>query len=128
MIKMTGQGISNIFIEYVMEKSSKHFLGCFSSDKLPKYATPPYSLIVNLSKESERGSHFVGMFQNQKVLYYFDSFGIPCWIEPICDFIKTQSVKVEQNKLSIQSATSEFYGKPLMSRTASSVKVAELKQ
>ena len=45
-------GISNIYIDTLMEKISSSFRGTFSIDKIPMFKEKNFSIIVNLSKEN----------------------------------------------------------------------------
>ena len=67
------------------------FKGVFSSDTIPKVTftrlTPVTSIIINLSKSSEKGTHFIALiFKNAKI-NYFDSFGQVCTNENIIIYI-----------------------------------------
>ena len=88
---MSDDGISNIYIEHIMKKVSKIFLGCYSADNLPTKVAQPYSLIVNLSDSSEIGTHFVAIYQENRKIFYFDPLAIPCFVKTICNFIKKQN-------------------------------------
>ena len=51
-------GISNIYIDTLMEKISSSFRGTFSIDKIPMFKEEKFSIIVNLSKENETGAFY----------------------------------------------------------------------
>ena len=44
-----------------MEKISSSFRGTFSIDKIPMFKEEKCSIIGNLSKENEKGTHFIGI-------------------------------------------------------------------
>ena len=74
-MEMETGGISNHYIDRLMEKISCNFRGTFSADNIPIFEEEFFSIIVNLSSEGEKGSHFIAIsFSTSKILY-FDSFG-----------------------------------------------------
>ena len=58
---MEEEGISNVYIDHLMNKISSSFRGTFSIDNIPTFDDESFSLIVNLSKENEKGSHFIAI-------------------------------------------------------------------
>ena len=48
---MEEEGISNLYIDGLMEKISCSFRGTFSIDKIPTFKDEHFSIVVNLSKE-----------------------------------------------------------------------------
>ena len=73
---MEEGGISNMYIDNLMEKISSSFRGTFSIDKNPMFKNENFSIIVNLSKENEKGTHFIGISLLKNVIVYFDSYGL----------------------------------------------------
>ena len=59
---MNQNGISNIYIDHLMDKISYSFRGTFSADNIPKFEDRWFSLIINLSNEGQIGSHFIALF------------------------------------------------------------------
>ena len=56
----------------------RQFLGVFPSDKIPKPVQFPCSMILNLDKSHQSGSHWVAVsVDKHRRACYFDSFGIP---------------------------------------------------
>ena len=72
---MEPDGISNIYIDHLMKKISLSFRGTFSLDNIPTFEDETFSVIVNLSKVGEKGSHFIALFILENEIWYFDSFG-----------------------------------------------------
>ena len=58
-----------------MDKISRSFQGTYSIDNIPTIKNNDFSIIINLSKQNEKGSHFVAIFNKQNKIIYFDSFG-----------------------------------------------------
>ena len=63
---MESDGISNIYIDHLMQQISLSFRGTFSLDNIPTFEEETFSLIVNLSKVDEKGSHFIAIFVLKK--------------------------------------------------------------
>ena len=74
-IRMEEEGISNVYIDKLMHKISKTFCGTFSVDNIPVIGDDVFSVIVNLSKENEKGTHFIALSSLKSKIIYFDSFG-----------------------------------------------------
>ena len=72
---MEADGISNIYIDHLMKAISLSFHGTFSLDNIPTFEEETFSVIVNLSKVGEKGSHFIALFILENEIWYFDSFG-----------------------------------------------------
>ena len=70
---MNQNGISNIYIDQLMNKISWSFRGTFSANNIPKFKDNFFSLIVNLSNEGETGKHFIAIFITENKILYFDS-------------------------------------------------------
>ena len=52
--KMEEGGISNVYIDHVLNKISTSFQGTFSIDNIPTFDDESFSLIVNLSKDDKK--------------------------------------------------------------------------
>jgi hypothetical protein len=74
-----GESIDYVISTVGRQILGKPFLGVFPSDKIPisLSRTRPYSkfLIMNLDREGQPGSHWVGVVGEGKVLYVYDTFG-----------------------------------------------------
>lgn len=104
---------TNEINEYLNYKnSSKIFKGVFACDQLPEKFSLPAAFIINLSKKSEGGSHWVAMyFDRNSQSYFFDSFGLRPKNKYILNFIKSHSKKTQFNKIQLQHITSTKCGK-----------------
>ena len=58
---MEEGGISNVYIDHLMNKFSSSFRGTFSIDTIPTFNDESFSLIANLSKGNEKGSHLIAI-------------------------------------------------------------------
>jgi hypothetical protein len=67
---MGEDGISNVYIDTLMEKISSSFRGTFSIDNIPMFTEKSFSIIVNLSKENEKGTHFIGISLFKNVIVF----------------------------------------------------------
>lgn len=70
----TGEQLSR----WCLNAKVEGFLGTFAANQLPQHISPPACLIVNYSKLSTPGTHWVAMmFSKGGVGFYFDSMGLP---------------------------------------------------
>ena len=90
----------------------KSFLGSFPCDMQPKIKRRNFSVIFNLSKHTEKGTHFIAIFGDNKRLLYFDPLGNKCNNIDILTFIKKHRRfrKVLTKFKQIQSDASIFCG------------------
>ena len=113
-----NKGLSNRFLENFLFPLCPSFVGVYSVDNVPSKLPQKkdYSVIVNLSKSSRPGSHFIALYNDKNdILWYFDSFALP---PPFHNshLIKIISKWVEKNKLKmvltepIQDFGSNFCG------------------
>ena len=75
-------------MEYVRELKIPHFRGVYMKDQLPDKIQKNESMIVNLDSSEGPGTHWVCFFKKDKVINYFDSFGVKPPIELIKYFEK----------------------------------------
>jgi len=55
----------------------KFYEGCFAADRIPKCVKFPTSMVVNLERSNEDGSHWIGLFtRSASQIFYFDSYGL----------------------------------------------------
>ena len=89
----------------------KYFLGVFSIDTIPKSMKLLSFFVCNLSKQSERGSHWIGFIKTRpNEIEIFDSLGSN-W-ELINDNLNfKQKVKIFYNETAFQSKDSISCGK-----------------
>ena len=103
---------NNGYIVKTGKKVLKNFLGCFPADLPPKTKKSNFSVIFNLSKHNEEGSHYVAIYSTTKKIIYFDSFGQPIKNNLIKIFVKKylKRKKFLFNKVKIQDDQSSFCG------------------
>lgn len=105
-------GLSDLYIENVLENTCVLFNGCFSCDNISenicslKYA----SLIVNLSNSYESGTHFITIILKPQHVIYLDSFGKPCQNDLIYEFMRKCNRPIIMNDLCIQHVLSNYCG------------------
>ena len=85
------EGISNLYIENILLPRTSTFLGVFSCDKIPRSLCNKrkFSVIVNLSKFNQKGTHWVAIFRDQSKLIYYDAVGLPLINKDITRFLKS---------------------------------------
>lgn len=105
-------GLTNKYVEDFGKKHCENFIGVFPCNIHPKLDrnTDNFSIIFNESKHNENGSHFVAIYANKNIIYYFDSLGLKCENEYILKFIQSFRKTLLQNNLQIQSYNSIFCG------------------
>ena len=108
--KMGEGGISNIYIDTLMEKISSSFRGTFSIDKIPMFKEKNFSIIVNLSKENEKGTHFIGISLLKNVIVYFDSYGVETINLTIEEYLKKYRKKIIYSNIQLQHLFSSHCG------------------
>ena len=104
---------TNIYLKHQMRKI-RDFRGVFSCDRL--FSQTPYrgqrstSLIVNLSKFNEPGSHWVAIIEFKDRILYFDSFGQDCKNVHIRNYLMTRGKEIYFNPFAIQHIFSNKCG------------------
>lgn len=105
-------GLTNIQLEKFGKKIlGKHFLGVYPSDSMPRVSNVNNSSIIfNLSKHTEPGSHFVAVFFSDGKIYYFDSFGKKLTNHYIKKHLKKFNLPIFFHNRTIQHIDSVFCG------------------
>lgn len=105
-------GLTNGYIEKTGLKLLKNFIGCYPVDLQPKNLKKEFSIIFNLSKHNELGTHFVAISNQKNTFVYFDSLGKPCTNNMLKSFIKANIKRKEYsyNRKKVQSDGSTFCG------------------
>ena len=112
-------GFSNRYIQDLMHETSTEpgdFKGVYPCDIFREKVINKKLLlkekncfIINLSSSNHGGSHFVCLLvMPEKVIEYFDSFGLPLFDSNISEALA--SFKVEVSKKTIQDNSSQFCG------------------
>lgn len=105
-------GITNKDLEKLSRKFlNKNFLGVYPSDVLPNLNKKSLkSIIFNLSKHDEEGTHFIAIIKRFRKIIYFDSFGKKCENENILKYLQKNNLPLEQNVIQIQDNNSSLCG------------------
>lgn len=86
------------------------FKGVYACDMLPKKISLPAAFIVNLSPHNSRGSHWIGIFiDDKREAYYFDSFGFAPTETNILKFIKSHSKRLNFNAKQYQHINKKIF-------------------
>lgn len=103
-------GITNRELENLAKDLiGKSFLGVYPSDSKPKIKnTQNNSLIFNLSKHNEPGTHYVSVLFKKNKIFYFDSFGKRLTNKLIKNFLKTFKLPIFYLTKKIQTTDSNF--------------------
>lgn len=72
-------GLTNKQLEDLGKKQlGKQFLGVYPADSIPTIKnTKKSSVIFNLSKHNEPGTHYIAVLFKNNQIFYFDSYGKP---------------------------------------------------
>ena len=107
-----SEGITNHYIESILKPVCKNYFGVFSANSIPRelLKLKEFSIVCNLSKVGEKGSHFVTIVVKPNFTLYIDSLGLPPFIPEICNFLKQLSHQFFYNPHQIQHSSSKFCG------------------
>ena len=115
---MEKEGLSNIYIASVLNRCKlKHYRGIFSCNNIPTKICrlQKFSIICNLDREGERGSHFIAIVGHPEEIEYIDPLGLPCFNKDLANFMRKclQTVKkrvIKTNTVPFQHPLSSFCG------------------
>lgn len=108
-----AEGLTNVYIDSILFKYCPNFFrGTFSCNTIPKELAQlsKFSIIINLSKDFEIGSHYVCLVSFPTHVLYLDSYALPCTNNDICSFLLDLNKTVLYNEKRIQHAMSNFCG------------------
>lgn len=106
------EGISNHYIDSILRPTCTGFHGVFSADTIPTNLLRynQFSIVCNLSKAGEPGSHFISIIVFPNRVLYIDSFGLPCVVQDIINFIRQLKRPIFYNYQQVQDVSSPFCG------------------
>ena len=105
-------GISNVYIEKIVNPFSNCYKGTYSSNNLPNNlkSSNHFSIIVNLSSYNEPGTHWVAIYRKDSYLVYFDSLGLPPIVRDVELFLRNINPNYETNVFEYQCFSSAMCG------------------
>lgn len=104
-------GLTSKYLENFGQKYCNFFLGVFPSDLHPDILKRKnFSLIFNESEHDKEGTHFVGIYANQKKIFLMDSLGLKCENINILKFLQSSERDIVEIKHQIQSFDSIYCG------------------
>lgn len=103
-------GISNLYIMKILEKYNIPFLGVFAIDTLPQVVSNNSGLICNLSRITEKGSHFIAMYFKNSKIFYFDPLALDISVTYFKEYLDAFRKCVVYKRQQIQDDQSEFCG------------------
>ena len=109
-IRMEENGISNVYIDKLMEKISISFNGTFSIDNIPVFNDDVFSIIINLSKQNEIGTHFIAVYVLENKIIYFDSFGNQLNNSSLKRYLKKYKKSIIFSNIQLQNLLSSHCG------------------
>lgn len=105
-------GLTNKQLEDLGKKIlGTSFLGVYPADSIPNINNHSnISIIFNLSKHTEPGTHYVAVLFKNKKIYYFDSYGKKLTNKYIKLNLKKFNLPIFYHNRNIQAKTSIFCG------------------
>jgi len=103
-------GLTNYELEKLAKNIlGKSFLGVYPSDSMPAIKNfKSTSIIFNLSKHSEAGTHYIAVFFNNNKIFYFDSYGKKLTNYNIKKNLSQFNLPIYYHKRTIQHKSSIF--------------------
>ena len=103
---MSPHLLTNFQIQ-VYYQNEPRFIGVYNRDNLPdKIKDGAY--VINLDEYSDIGTHWIALYVNNKIVTYFDSFGIEHISKEIKTFINNKNITA--NNFRIQAYNSVMCG------------------
>ena len=93
-----------------MEKISRSFNGTFSIDNIPVFDDDVFSIIINLSKQNEIGTHFIAVYVLENKIIYFDSFGNQLDNSSLKGYLKKYKKSIIFSNIQLQNLLSSHCG------------------
>ena len=113
---LTERGLSSAFVELLLYGRAQNFCGCYSDDELPYnlhlYNEDSFTIVVNLSKRWQPGTHFIVIAKTSKAVIYLDSFGRkpPPQCDGIRAFLRASPLPLHYNDQQLQAFDSVYCG------------------
>ena len=107
---MIDEGITNLYIDQLMNKISSSYRGTFSCNTIPYFNDQNFFVIVNLSKDDEKRSHLISLYFLKTKIIYFDSYGVKSDNSYINKYLSKYNKKNVYSKQTIQDISSYHYG------------------
>ena len=73
-------------------QNEPRFHGVFSRDNLPNNTIKNGAYVINLDEYHNTGTHWVALYVNNKIVTYFDSFGVEHIPKEIMKFINCKEI------------------------------------
>ena len=99
---MEEKGITNLYIDQLTNKISSSYQGTFQCDTIPHFFDENVSLIINLSRHDEEGSHLISIYIFKRKIIYFDPFGIKSNNTYITKYLPKYNKKIIYSKKPVQ--------------------------
>lgn len=112
---LKNNGLSNYEIEIFLKKHcTNNFKGVYSADEIPTELSsfPTFSIVCNLDKKIQVGSHFVVILGFPTYIFYIDPLGNKCTTPAIRVFLNKNAKErdIYYNTVQIQDLFSLYCG------------------
>ena len=88
-------------------QNEPRFNGVFSRDNLPN-SIKNGAYVINLDEYHDIGTHWVALYVNNKIVTYFDSFGVEHIPKEIMKFIRRKKIITNLNTKTLKQNTNLF--------------------
>ena len=88
-------------------QNEPRFNGVFSRDNLPN-SIKNGAYVINLDEYHDIGTHWVALYVNNKIVTYFDSFGVEHIPKEILKFIRRKKIITNLNTKTLKQNTNLF--------------------
>lgn len=88
----------------------KHTVGVYSAENLPAKINRPAAIIVHSENSNKDIGHWLAIYLTKKTAFYFDSYGLPPFVENHINFMKRNANKIHFNRQCYQAPASTVCG------------------
>ena len=103
---LSSSDINSILSEYDI------YSGTFASDKFKlSKKVNNQAFVINTADSTSPGDHWIALIKSEAECFFFDSFGLPIYTQPILQILKQQNILCYQyNSIQIQPKVSNNCG------------------
>ena len=93
-----------------MKQFAKLYVGIYSSDNIPIFRLPNFTLVSNLSEFGKKGSHFICIHKTPTKIFYFDPSGEKCVSWNLLAYLQLYNLPIVELAYKLQNTFSYFCG------------------
>lgn len=107
---MDSQKLRESLIRLQQHATIKHTVGVYSAENLPSKINRPAAIIVHSENSNKNIGHWLAIYLTKKSAFYFDSYGLPPFVDNHINFMHRNARKVYYNKKCYQAPASTVCG------------------